>query len=188
MNTVPVCDHKSVGVLLPDEAGRRWLMFRRVRFPVGIAPAAGHVDGHGGFAAAARAEVGEELGLQVQVLRQVTGGWRPYPCRRLASQPLPGHRWAVYLAEATGQLRPDPAEAAGARWYTRAELQRLADRTVAHALGLITPVEFAADPGLEPVWLDWLRAAGLIEVEPTDLYAVDDLARKGDIYTTGGAR
>lgn len=187
MTSVPVCDHKSVGILIGDGDGS-WLMFRRVRFPIGIAPAAGHVDGHGGFAAAARAEVGEELGLQVRTLRQITGGWRPYPCRRPTGRVgLTGHLWAVYEAETSGQLRPDPAEAAGACWCTRAELQHLADRTVAHAHGVISPAQFSAEPGLEPVWLEWLHTAGLITVELTDLHTVDGLARRGDLYTPAPA-
>ncbi len=176
------CDNRSVGVLITDTHDRL-LMFRRVKYPVGIAPVAGHVDEHGTYTIAARAEVMEEVGLTVTGLRRVTGGWVPYPCRRQpasATSPQIGHQWAVYQATTHGtDIRLAPDEAAAANWYTHGQVQTLAEQTVMHAAGLISAEEFMVEPGLEPVWVRWLLDVGLVTIEASELDLVDRLARRG---------
>ncbi|RAY16333.1 NUDIX hydrolase [Actinomadura craniellae] len=173
-----VCDHASVGVLVRSGTGR-WLMFDRATFPAGVAPAAGHVDDHGGPEQAARDEVAEELGLTVADLRRVAGGWRPNRCRRaVAEGRTPGHHWTVYRATVTGDLAPSRRETRNARWLTDAQLQELTDRTAAHARGRLDAAEFAATPGIEPVWVWWLHVLGMVTVAGDDLARIQALAER----------
>ena len=179
------CDNRSVGVLITDAAGR-YLMFDRNTFPPGVAGAAGHVDDHGSAEDAARAEVGEELGLTVAALTPVHLGW-PWPvtfwrdnrCRRLPGRFGIGHRWQVYRADVAGTLAPSARETRNVRWLTVAELQQLTDRTAAYAHGRITDVEFTEMPGIEPVWVAWLVAADLVAATPADLDVIDHVAATG---------
>jgi len=176
LNDGTVCDNTSTGVIIEDPDGR-YLVFDRNTFPPGTAPAAGHVDDHGGFGQAARAEVAEELGLTVTAMKQVAGGWRDNRCRRRPGPLGPGHKWAVYLATASGILRPSPRETRNARWLARHELQALADRTASYARGRLTDAEFAAAPGIEPVWVQWLADAGIVAASAEDLAAIGQKAR-----------
>lgn len=136
-DTVSVCDHTSVGVLMLD-AQRRLLLFERATFPPGLAPPAGHVDRHGSFEDAARAEVKEEVGLSVETLRLVGRGRTENPCRRIGGS---WHYWEIFQGTATGELRLSPREAENAGWYAMATLSAM-----------------AIDSGgpLEPVWRYWL--------------------------------
>jgi ADP-ribose pyrophosphatase YjhB (NUDIX family) len=167
------CCGETVGVLIADPAARL-LLFARRQPPPGVAPVAGHVGEHGTFEAAARAEVAEEVGLSVVRLEELARGWRGSWCRRGSA----GHMWRIYLADVTGEVRLKPDEAADAAWYTPAQVQALAGRTVAHARGQVTATEFNADPGLEPVWVLWLAGLGHITVPLADLAAVEALARQ----------
>jgi ADP-ribose pyrophosphatase YjhB (NUDIX family) len=178
-----VCDNTSAGVIIGDGAGR-YLVFDRATFPPGTAPVAGHVDEHGGFEEAAFAEAAEEVGLTVTGLRQVTGGWRDNACRRAPGRLGTGHEWSVYQATVSGELRPSLRETRNARLLTAGQLQDLAARTASYAHGLLTDAEFAASPGIEPVWAQWLTDAGIIHVPPADLAAIDRLAAG----KTAGAR
>ncbi|MFC3981410.1 NUDIX hydrolase [Streptosporangium jomthongense] len=172
-----ICDRYSVGVLITSQD--RYLMFERATPPVGIAPVAGHVDDHGIPADAARAEVFEEVGLTVDSLSLVTSGWRPNRCRRpVPAGGLPGHYWTIFQAQVSGTLNSSAREARNARWLDRPEIQRLAARTVSYAYGAISAAEFSAAPGLEPVWLEWLHEAGIVEVTDDALTRVEDLAAR----------
>ncbi|MFI6603739.1 NUDIX domain-containing protein [Nonomuraea sp. NPDC050536] len=189
MHTTPTarCDNASVGILIADQQ-ERWLMFTRATPPWGIAPAAGHVfddhcvrDPHTGEVAieasyrrAAEAEVAEELGLQVTALQPIADGWRLNACRRLPGPAVTGHQWRIFRAQVTGDLVPSARETSNVRWFTRAELQDLAARTVLYAWGRITDAAFYADPGIEPVWCYWLVQAGLITMAEDDLEAIEE--------------
>jgi 8-oxo-dGTP pyrophosphatase MutT (NUDIX family) len=173
--TVRACDNASAGVLI-ERAGR-YLMLERARPPAGIAPAAGHVfDEHSSYADAAAAEVREELGLTVVSLEAVTGGWRANRCRRGAGPRGYGHEWRVFRAAVTGDVSPSADETRGAIWLGAGDVEALAGRTIACARGQLDPAEFAARPGIEPVWVQWLADAGIITASPDDLAAVDVLA------------
>ncbi|MDI6098186.1 NUDIX hydrolase [Actinoplanes sp. NEAU-A12] len=169
------CDNTSVGVLITNREGQH-LLFARNTPPVGIAPAAGHVDEHGSPEQAARTEVAEELGLTVTTLIPLAQQWRTNICRRQHGPHGPGHHWTVYRAEVTGTITASPREARNPRWYTTTELQYLAERTADRARGRISVAEFAANPGLEPVWVGFLYHAGLITLSLRDLDRVDYLA------------
>lgn len=176
---VSVCDNRSVGVLISDHAGR-FLMFDRVTFPAGVAGAAGHLDGHGSWEDAARAEVAEELGLTVTGLTLRHGQWRTNRCRRTPGPAGVGHWWRIYSAHVIGTLAPSARETRNARWLAPADLQQLAERTMAYAAGWVADQEWQASPGIEPVWVEWLSMAGLITLpHPMELIAIDRAATVG---------
>lgn len=182
-----VCDNTSVGVLIPGPAGRL-LMVRRLRPPFGIAPVAGHVDDHNGIIGAAIAEVAEEVGLEVQGLKFLGAPWRDNICRRRPGPLGFGHAWNLYLADTTGTVTTAPDETAEARWYEPAEIQQLAERTVAYARGRISTAAFTAEPGLEPVWVRFLAELRLIHLSIADLALVDTLACRSPYEPPDGVR
>jgi len=163
------CDNTSVGVIIADGYGN-YLLFDRNTFPPGTAPPAGHVDGHGSYEDAARAEVQEETGLTVISLAYITGGWRDNKCRRAPGPAGTGHEWRVYLATVAGDLDPSPRETRNARWLNRDDMQSLACQTAWHAQGL------RDEPGIEPVWVQWLADSGLVVMHPHSLAQIDRIA------------
>src|SRR5487761_1087297 len=97
-----ICDHTSVGVIIHDQMGSLALL-KRAKFPVGIAPAAGHIDDHGSPEQAARDEVYEELGIKVTDLAKTSISNRRVEnkCRREGGD---YHYWYVFeatIADAT---------------------------------------------------------------------------------------
>jgi 8-oxo-dGTP pyrophosphatase MutT (NUDIX family) len=157
------CDNMSVGVIIQSPEGE-FALLKRARFPVGIAPPAGHVDEHGQPEQAAINEVHEELGLVIAInglLSTVIQNRRvDNQCRR------PGgdhHNWWVYESgEYSGDLSPDADETQGAGWYSPDDLQVLADRTKAFQAGQVSQQEWETSPGLEEVWLDFFTELGYI--------------------------
>lgn len=176
-----LCDHKVVGVIVEGDfdgfAGPpgHFLMSKRVKPPIGISPVAGHVDDFGGFEDALVEETKEEAGLDIANYSLVTGGWRDNVCSRQPSGPRLGHDWKVYWARAYGNAQGAPAENEDLRWYSRDEIAALAARTMRYALGDITDAEFKAEPGLEPVWVQWLVDAHLLKPEGLHLELIDAL-------------
>ena len=162
--TPEMCDNKSVGVVITNTEGELALL-RRARFPIGIAPPAGHIDDHGSPEQTAVDEVHEELGLMISF-----GGLHKTAIqeRRVDNQcRRPGgdhHNWTVFETnQFEGGLRPDPDETRGADWYEPELVQALADRTRALQAGQIPQVDWEADPGLEEVWVDFLSELGYVE-------------------------
>ena len=189
-----VCDGESVGVIPEDDQGRVLIADRTIT-PWGAACPAGHGEGHGYPApkpgepdqpvhrAAAVGELGEEVGLRARPedLELVAHGWRANRCGRElkpgVTAATAGHWWNIYRVRRwSGDVVEAPDEVAHARWCTPAELQELVDRTVARAHGRITDEEFRRRPGIEPVWVRWLRDAGYVRVANTDLETVEALA------------
>lgn len=160
----PKCDHTSVGVVVRDQAGR-FALLKRAKFPIGIAPPAGHIDDHGSAEQAAEDEVYEELGIVVEGLLQRTTIYDrkvENQCRREGGS---YHRWYVFEAtvEQT-ELLPSPDETKGANWYIRDDLQALANRTAVYHESKITQAEWEGNPGLEEVWIPFLHELGYITV------------------------
>ncbi|MEV0236835.1 NUDIX hydrolase [Nonomuraea sp. NPDC050786] len=170
-----VCDNASVGALIFDDGGRL-LVFDRNTDPPGAAGPAGHIDGHGGPMDAVCAEVFEEVGLTVAMAELVTGCWRPNRCRRLPGPRGVGHQWQIFRVEVVGELNPSARETRNARWLRPDELQALTQTTLAYARGHLTAGEFRDRPGIEPVWVQWLADAGLVEVSRDDLALLDHIA------------
>lgn len=168
------CCGTSIGVIITDPADRI-LMVTRGWWPKGTAPVAGHVkDEHADVAGALVAEVREEVGLTVAgTPRTLWHGHLPNLCASLPHEPVAGHVWEVVEATAEGEVAPAPGETKGAAWYTRAEVDALAEATLAHyrAGGVAAD---QPDASLEAVWLrlfheagrlPWLTAADLSLVE-----------------------
>jgi len=191
-----ICDHTSVGILIEDDQ-KRLLLFQRNTRPWGIAPPAGHaLMEHGSWEDAARTEVEEEVGLFVTHLDLLIQGRKPYLCRR-EFLGKGGHEWHIYKASVGNfDLNPSERETKNARWYTRSEIQPLAGRTQRYFDGEISEEEWEAQPGIEPVWYEWLTELGIIrkfqkyrKVAPTcarQLNQSDYAARGGSILTLHG--
>ena len=158
------CDNKSVGVIIQSPEGE-FALLKRARFPIGIAPPAGHIDEHGLPEQAAVIEVQEELGLVIAInrLRNTVIQDRRVDnlCRR------PGgdhHNWWVYESnEYSGELAPNADETQGADWHNPDQLQALADRTKAFQTGQVGQEEWQTSPGLEEIWLDFFTELGYVQ-------------------------
>jgi ADP-ribose pyrophosphatase YjhB (NUDIX family) len=175
------CDNSSVAALIFDDHGRL-LVFDRNTDPPGVAGPAGHIDEHGGPMDAVYAEVFEEVGLTGWAVELVGGGWRTNRCCR---QPGPrgfGHQWHIFRVEVVrGELNPivlNPSvrETRNVRWLDSGQLKALTQTTLAYARGHLTAWEFRDRPGIEPVWVQWLADAGLVEVSRDDLALLDHTA------------
>ncbi|MGW9555449.1 NUDIX hydrolase [Nocardiopsis sp. NPDC055551] len=171
------CDGTSVGIYIWSTDRTELLMIERNTAPAGIACVSGHGDlttEHPTFEAAARAEVFEEIGLEVTGLKPLPGGgFHPGRCRRPGST---GHRWHRFEATVSGDLIISPREVRRAGWWSLPELQHLAERTADYAAGLITAPAFAARPGLEPVWCHHMAEDGHIDLDAEALDAIETLA------------
>lgn len=175
-----LCDHKSVGVIIegmPGYAGPadHYLMFERVKPPHGIAPVAGHLDDHGSYLDAMQAETVEETGLEVVEYHLVANGWRGNACRRQPANSEVGHDWKIYKALALGDQAAAPAETKNLHWYSRGDIAEMAARTMLYALDYVTGAEFKAEPGIEPVWIQWLIEAQLLDPKGMHLELLDAL-------------
>lgn len=157
------CDNRSVGVIVTNERDEIALL-KRARFPIGIAPPAGHIDKHGSPEQAAVDEVYEEVGIQLSIdgLRRTTVWDRCVAnvCRRQGGD---HHVWRVYESHVEDvRMSPDPHETKGAAWYSLDAVNALAVRTRAYRAGLILPNDWAENPGLEEVWVDYMAELGYI--------------------------
>jgi 8-oxo-dGTP pyrophosphatase MutT (NUDIX family) len=161
--TPQICDNKSVGVIIENDSGA-FALLRRARFPIGIAPPAGHLDSHGSLELAAVNEAREESGLIISVggLKRTAIYERRVnnQCRRLGGD---HHDWTVFETDQFGgELQPSPDEAKSAGWYDPPLLQELADRTRAFQAGQISPEDWVANPGLEEIWADFFHELGYV--------------------------
>jgi ADP-ribose pyrophosphatase YjhB (NUDIX family) len=155
----PECNNTSVGVVLLSSDQQSLFLQKRVKFPWGWACPAGHVDEGETFDAAALRELEEETGLQGHNLRLVHEEAVDNKCRRPKGD---WHHWRVYQAEASGTVNENPEEALQAGWYPLTHVRELARRTAAYNSGRIPEEEWRANPGLEPVWYDFLTELGII--------------------------
>lgn len=149
------CDHTSVGILVYRSG--RLLLIERKKPPYGFAPPSGHVDDRGSFEEAATAELLEEVGLATTGLALIREGRKENPCRR------PGgtwHYWKIYRADTIGASRPSASEVLSLFWSSPNQLRGLAKRTKKYNRGEISEDSWRRQPGLEPVWLDWLEDIG----------------------------
>ena len=146
-----ICDHKSVGMLIWDK--NKLLLIERRKPPYGFAPPAGHIDDHGSFEDSARAETKEEVGLDTKSLKLLTEGRKENPCRREGGT---WHYWKIFEVETIGKVIPSQDETKQYGWYTKEQIQKLAERTEDYLSGKVSETEWQSSPGLEPVWKEWL--------------------------------
>lgn len=152
------CDHTSVGMLVwqDDEL----LLIERRKFPFGFAAPAGHVDEHGSYEDAARAELKEEVGLTAISMKVILEGRRDNPCRREGGT---WHYWKIYEVEAEGEIERSLDETKQAGWYVKDEIRKLAERAQQYVDGEITEEEWRSKPGLEPIFAEFLKELDVIE-------------------------
>ncbi|HSX29003.1 MAG TPA: NUDIX hydrolase [Candidatus Saccharimonadales bacterium] len=159
-----VCDNRSVGVIISNSGGKIALL-KRAKFPIRMAPPAGHNDDHGSPEQTAIDEVEEEIGLVIEpsdlIPTAIAERRMNNKCRREGGD---HHVWWVYeVDQFLGDIDPDPEETQGAAWYSKKQLQRFADRTKAYKAGKIPEAEWEQNPGLEDVWIDFMRELGYIK-------------------------
>ena len=155
---IKICDNTSVGMLIRNNKGNLLLIERRKQ-PFGFAPPAGHVDDHGSFENAAEDEVKEEVGLIPKNLKFIAEGRKNNRCRREGGD---WHYWKIYEVEISGDLKPSAEETKQAEWFSVLRLQELAERTKLYLNGQIPQDKWQANPGLEPVWFEWLSELKII--------------------------
>ena len=119
------CDHTSVGILVSRDD--KLLLIERARFPFGFALPAGHVDDDPTFESAAARELKEETGLVVRALALVAEGRKENCCRRTDGT---WHYWKLYKADAESETRENGDEVRSSGWYSKADIKRLAQRTM----------------------------------------------------------
>jgi hypothetical protein len=169
---VQLCDQRSVGLLVVRDGSL--LLRAPSAYPGGYAPVHRHCDGLT-FPETARA-LATQLGLAEPTVRGADESWRPDVCTRPQHETAErtGHWWLVYWAVGQGEPQGE-----GLRWWTRKELQDLADRTVAYARGALRDGAWRAQPGVSALWVGWLAHLRLIGPVPSrDLRACADVASR----------
>ncbi len=158
--TTPTCNNTSAGVILLSPDKQSLFIQKRQKFPWGWACPAGHVDDGEPYIRAAIRELKEETGLDAgDDIHLVLEADCDNKCRR------PGgdwHHWRIYEASASGQIIENEDEAQDAGWYPLVRVQEMARRTEAYRAERISDEEWQADPGLEGVWYDFLKARHII--------------------------
>src|SRR3990172_2717363 len=76
-----VCNHLSCGMLVKDLKGR-YLLIERMKYPIGFACPAGHLEEGESFEQAAKRELKEEVGLEAVSLKEILHEKSQNPCRR----------------------------------------------------------------------------------------------------------
>ena len=143
------CDHISVGMIV--EKGGKILLIERKKFPFGMAPPAGHVDGDESYEIAARRELKEEVGLGVTRLELLWEGKKENSCRRKDGT---WHYWKVYGAEVEGDIETSDEEVKRFGWYDSEQIEKLLERTNRYRKGEISDEEWEERPGVELVWAE----------------------------------
>lgn len=151
-----ICDHKSVGMLVWRDG--KLLLIERARFPFAYAPPAGHCDG-GEFEFTARKELQEEVGLIAKNLKLLTEGRKENPCRRIDGT---WHQWQIFECETSGKIERSQEETKQTKWASADELKVLVNRTEQYLAKKISDEDWKNNPGLEPVWFEWLKELKII--------------------------
>jgi len=147
-----ICDNKSIGMLVWKN--EKLLLIERARPPFGFAPPAGHVDDFGSFEEAAKQELKEEVGLDAMDIKLIGEGRKENQCRRKGGS---WHYWKIYKVIADGVVERSMNETKQAGFYTKDDISKLAERTKQYVTGDIDEEEWKDNPGIEPVWAEWLE-------------------------------
>lgn len=73
----------------------------------------------------------------------------------------------------SGQIRASAQEVRVPRWLHQDQLQQHALRTAAYAEGRLSEEQFAAEPGLEPVWVRFLHELELVRLPDDALSLIE---------------
>ncbi len=153
-----ICDNKSVGILVWKKD--KLLLIERAVPPAGFAPPAGHVDNHGSYEDAAKAELKEETGLAAVSLKFLLEERMDNICVRENGN---YHDWKIYEAEAKGTARGNKREVKRIGWYSRGEIKKFMKRTEKYLEGEIPEEKWEKDPGIEPVWYEFFKEMDIIQ-------------------------
>jgi len=118
------------------------------------------VDDHGSFESAARNELKEEVGLQAEQMKLMAEGRKENPCRRAGGT---WHYWKIYSVVVSGRVKASQDETKSFIWCSRAALAELSQRTKEYLTGNISETQWIKNPGLEPVWHEWLKHLGYFD-------------------------
>lgn len=151
-----ICDHKCVGMLVWRDG--RLLLIERAKFPFAYAPPAGHCDGED-FEFTAKKELQEEVGLDAENLKLLIEGRKENPCRRTDGD---WHYWQIFEVDVDGEVKRSEEETKQYKWVTNDELNKLAKRAEYFISGKINQEDWDKDPGLEPVWYEWMKELNII--------------------------
>jgi len=151
------CDNKSVGIIV--WRGDKLLLIERKKPPFGFAPPAGHIDEDNSFEVAAKRELQEEVGLETENIELVIEGRKNNLCRREGGN---WHYWKIYKINASGEIKRSDDETKQANWFDNNQMKILAQKTKKYLAGDISEDEWIKNPGLEPVWLEWLKELKII--------------------------
>ena len=152
-----ICDHTSVGMMVWQDG--KLLLIERARKPYGFAPPAGHVDADILFEDSAKRELHEEVGLTTVSLKLLAEGRRENHCRREGGT---WHHWKIFEAETIGEIKRSEDETKQARFVSKEEVLKLAQRTEKYLNKEITEEEWEKSPGLETVWYEWFKELKII--------------------------
>jgi len=136
-----VCNHLSCGMLVKDLKGR-YLLIERMKYPIGFACPAGHLEEGESFEQAAKRELKSQN-----------------PCRRKGGD---WHEWKIYEIKTAGEVIIEPTEVKKYLWSGPKNLRKLAERTAERESGKISESEWNANPGIEPVWRDFFKELGIL--------------------------
>lgn len=152
------CNHFSCGMLVKDSKGR-YLLIERMKYPIGFACPAGHLEPNEDFERAAWRELKEEVGLEAISLKELLHEKTQNPCRRKGGD---WHEWKVYEVQTSGEMKIEPTEVKKYLWSSPEDLRKLAERTAERESGKISESEWNANPGIEPVWRDFFKELGIL--------------------------
>lgn len=99
------------------------------------------------------------MGLDACDLKLLGEGRKENHCSRPEGD---WHYWKLYQIRAEGEIRRSLDETKKAGWYSKDEIQELAQKTLAYKNGGITETEWTKNPGLEPVMHEWFSTLKII--------------------------
>lgn len=172
-----ICDGKSVAAIITDRTNpRQWEYLTITRSDgLGEAFVAGHEDPHGGPEAAVRAEIDEEVGLTATIVVPAYNITLPNKCS--GKWTLGGehrHEWTIFHTDVKNlNVKADPREVSGWQMRTQAELQKLADATLAN-LRSGRRIRQWAGPFLEPPQALWMSKVELVTLTPDGYQTILD--------------
>jgi len=141
---------------------KRILIVQRREKPYGYAAPAGHLDGDD-YPEACIREFQEKTGLKVvgepKPIQLSKGTYRRNECRREGGA---YHFWRLFEVQWEGKLDHSKKETMGVGWLTIKQIKLLGERTEKYLDGKITEMNWMTQPGLEPIWYEFLKELEII--------------------------